>query len=94
MKTLVIFFSLVFLSTPIIRADNCITCHKKLTPNIVSDWQISKHSANDVTCSTCHGSDHNSASTVDDGLFICLENNHPSSTEGKVILNIVPFGLL
>ena len=69
MKTLVIFLFLSFLSTPIIAADNCLTCHKKITPNIVSDWQISKHSANDVTCSTCHGSEHNSASTVDKVLL-------------------------
>lgn len=61
--TLLIFLTLFF--TPFIFAEMCVTCHKKITPNIVSDWQLSKHSTNDVTCSTCHGSDHNSPSNVD-----------------------------
>ncbi len=39
----------------------CIECHKKTTPSIVSDWQASKHSQNDVNCSICHGEDHKSA---------------------------------
>jgi len=39
-------------------AEDCLTCHKKVTPNIVSDWQISRHSQNDVDCSTCHGDLH------------------------------------
>lgn len=26
----------------------CLDCHTKITPNIVSDWQLSKHSLNDV----------------------------------------------
>lgn len=38
----------------------CITCHTKKTPNIVSDWQISKHSKMGVSCSVCHGDQHNS----------------------------------
>ena len=39
-------------------AQECVECHKKTTPNIVSDWQISKHSQNDVDCSVCHGEGH------------------------------------
>lgn len=39
-------------------ADNCVECHKKITPNIVMDWQNSKHSENYVECSTCHGDQH------------------------------------
>jgi hypothetical protein len=42
-------------------AEDCLTCHKKVTPNIVSDWQISLHSKNDVDCSTCHGDLHKTA---------------------------------
>ena len=45
-------------------AQNCINCHEKITPNIVSDWKLSKHSQNDVDCSVCHGDKHNSASNV------------------------------
>lgn len=42
-------------------AQNCIDCHKKVTPQIVKDWQLSKHSQNDVSCSTCHGEEHKTA---------------------------------
>ncbi len=38
-----------------IRASKCITCHKKITPGIVQQWEESKHSKNDVDCSVCHG---------------------------------------
>jgi hydroxylamine dehydrogenase len=46
-------------------AQECITCHKKVTPNIVSDWQLSKHSQNDVNCSVCHGEQHTDPYDVD-----------------------------
>jgi hydroxylamine dehydrogenase len=46
-------------------AETCVECHTKITPNIVSDWKLSKHSSNDVDCSDCHGSAHQSATDVD-----------------------------
>lgn len=39
----------------------CITCHIETSPGQVQDWKASKHSENDVTCSTCHGEEHNNA---------------------------------
>jgi len=45
-------------------AASCIECHNKQTPNIVSDWKLSKHSQMDVTCVACHGDQHQSASDV------------------------------
>ena len=54
------FFLCAFLASPLL-GQTCIECHKKTTPNIVSDWQVSKHSQNDVDCSVCHGEDHKSA---------------------------------
>lgn len=39
-------------------AQECLRCHQNVTPNIVSDWQLSKHSINDVDCATCHGDAH------------------------------------
>ena len=45
-------------------AAQCIDCHSKLTPNIVSDWKLSKHSQIEVTCVSCHGDQHMSASDV------------------------------
>jgi len=45
-------------------AAQCIDCHSKVTPNIVSDWKLSKHSQSEVTCVSCHGDQHSSASDV------------------------------
>jgi hypothetical protein len=44
--------------------DSCIECHSKKTPNIVSDWKLSKHSSMGVACVACHGDAHNSESDV------------------------------
>jgi hypothetical protein len=45
-------------------AQLCVDCHKKVTPSIVSDWQLSKHSQNKIDCSECHGDQHKSAKDV------------------------------
>jgi hydroxylamine dehydrogenase len=45
-------------------AQVCIECHQKITPNIVSDWQLSKHNQNKIDCSDCHGDQHKSAQDV------------------------------
>src|SRR5262245_5545767 len=47
------------------RAQQCIECHKKTTPGIVSDWQLSKHAQNGVECDACHGDEHKSAQDAD-----------------------------
>src|SRR5215469_6713247 len=39
----------------------CVECHTKVTPNIVSDWKQSKHHEMAIACDTCHGSDHMTA---------------------------------
>ena len=41
--------------------DACITCHKKISPGQVADWESSRHSKEDVTCSVCHGDEHKGA---------------------------------
>lgn len=64
MKTIIISITLSVLLNFVSLTANCINCHKSITPNIVSDWQLSKHFKNDVGCETCHGSEHNSASNV------------------------------
>lgn len=46
-------------------AESCVECHTKITPNIVTDWKLSKHSGAKVDCSDCHGSGHQSATDVD-----------------------------
>jgi len=51
-------FLVFFMFSADALAQECVTCHKKTTPNIVSDWELSKHSQNDVECSVCHGDQH------------------------------------
>jgi hydroxylamine dehydrogenase len=53
-----VFFIFSFAS---LWANDCIECHTKLQPQIVKDWELSKHSQNDVDCATCHGDAHNNA---------------------------------
>ncbi|MGZ3538918.1 MAG: multiheme c-type cytochrome, partial [Thermodesulfobacteriota bacterium] len=60
--TLIMAIGLAFVS--VVSAQVCVECHKKITPNIVSDWQLSKHSQNKIDCSECHGDQHNSAQDV------------------------------
>ncbi|HEX9050172.1 MAG TPA: multiheme c-type cytochrome [Anaeromyxobacter sp.] len=36
----------------------CVDCHAKTTPQIVSDWKLSRHAAEGVDCTTCHGDGH------------------------------------
>ena len=45
-------------------AQQCVDCHKTVTPKIVSDWQVSKHSQMGIECSICHGDQHTSAQDV------------------------------
>lgn len=40
------------------KESNCVTCHTKTSPMIVNDWRLSKHSVNNIDCSECHGSKH------------------------------------
>ena len=54
----------IFLLVAPSMANVCVDCHKELTPNIVDDWHLSKHSEADVTCDTCHGEGHSSAEDV------------------------------
>ncbi len=73
MKEILVLIGLL-MSFGILLADdsNCITCHMKKQPNIVADWEISKHSANDVTCATCHGE-----ATYQHGRCCLCPNSHP-----------------
>jgi hydroxylamine dehydrogenase len=60
----IIFFLVSFFVASSVSAQMCVECHKGVTPNIVSDWQLSKHSQNEVNCSVCHGDQHTSAQDV------------------------------
>lgn len=55
---------LVLISSVNAQTNKCVECHYSKTPNIVRDWQMSKHAENEVSCSVCHGDEHTSAMDV------------------------------
>ena len=60
---LVVFLSWVFVSAASAQmsaasAQVCVECHRKVTPGIVSDWELSKHSQNKISCISCHFDEH------------------------------------
>ena len=59
---LMVLSSLFFFSN--VSAQECIDCHKNVTPSIVTDWQLSKHNQNKIDCSECHGDQHKSSQDV------------------------------
>jgi hydroxylamine dehydrogenase len=58
-----VFLSTVLTSTATAQA--CLECHKKVTPGIVNDYQLSKHNKNNIYCTECHGERHTSAKDAD-----------------------------
>jgi hypothetical protein len=61
-----------------------------MTPNIVSDWQLSKHHQNEISCSECHGDQHKSAQDVEkvkiptpDTCATCHEDRVKQFESGK-----------
>ncbi len=56
--------SFVLLAAPS-AANVCVDCHTEVTPNIVDDWNLSKHSEADIACDACHGDGHSSADDID-----------------------------
>ena len=45
-------------------AQDCVECHKKISPRAVNDWQLSKHAKNGIGCASCHGDKHMSSTDV------------------------------
>ena len=52
---------------------DCVSCHTNVTPNIVSDWKLSKHSQNEVSCSVCHGEQHTSEQDIHEVVPLTAE---------------------
>jgi hypothetical protein len=65
-----------------VYADDCVSCHKEVTPNIVSDWELSTHSENEVECMSCHGDGHTTAEDIADVevMKIRLTNSRKGNT--------------
>ncbi|MEN8180856.1 MAG: multiheme c-type cytochrome [Pseudomonadota bacterium] len=47
-------------------AMECVNCHKTVTPSVVTDWKLSAHSGEGVSCADCHGSEHTTEADVDE----------------------------
>ena len=68
-----IFITLFFMFTTTVTAMDCVSCHEKTTPGAVTDWKLSKHSAVEVGCDSCHGDAHSSADDVEKVLTVTAE---------------------
>ena len=55
-----------------LSAQECVECHRKVTPGIVRDWEQSKHSK-DTECYKCHGIRHKSEKDVDKVLTVTAD---------------------
>jgi hypothetical protein len=66
---------------------SCASCHEKVTPGIVADWKLSKHSKEEISCENCHGSGHSSAEDVEKVLIptpaTCAECHEEKVNEYK-----------
>jgi hypothetical protein len=59
----------ILLSPTLVVSETCTECHFEVTPNIVTDWQLSKHGQNEIDCSVCHGDVHTSYDDVSEVLI-------------------------
>ncbi len=71
MKTLSFVSASILLIIPLIPSNAlaqtvsaCMNCHNELNPQIVSDWQLSRHRRAGVNCTVCHGAQHRDATDV------------------------------
>ena len=71
-------------------AQECVDCHKKITPNVVTDWQLSKHSQNGIGCSVCHGDNHKTSTDfknadipIPNTCAVCHEDQVNQFMKGK-----------
>ncbi|HXX57453.1 MAG TPA: multiheme c-type cytochrome [Thermodesulfovibrionales bacterium] len=61
-----VFLLVAVVSLPLVCAAEpiCLDCHKKITPQVVRDWQLSKHNTKGIDCTQCHGDKHQSETDV------------------------------
>ena len=82
-RPLIVAAAIVLFASSAFAAD-CVECHEDITPNIVSDWKVSQHFAEDVTCADCHGDGHQSKDDVANVLTVTYETCatcHDTQTE-------------
>jgi hydroxylamine dehydrogenase len=83
-------------------ADVCVDCHKEISPGQVRDWEISQHAVEEVTCSDCHGEEHQTEADYLKAVLPtehvcaeCHEEEFESFAKGKhnhgwTVLNAIP----
>lgn len=93
---------LAFFAGPVMAEENCVTCHSKISPGQVQDWKVSKHAANDISCSACHGDKHSTAEDYENAQLPdekvcagCHEKQFDQFSKGKhnfgwASLNAIP----
>ena len=71
-------------------AQECVECHKEVSPHMVKDWQLSKHAENEVGCIVCHGELHQTHDDIakakiptPDTCFVCHEDQVMQFKKGK-----------
>lgn len=68
-----IFTTIALLLVTSVSAQDCVTCHEEATPGAVTDWKLSRHFVEEVTCDDCHGDGHSSATDVEKVLTVTPE---------------------
>ena len=55
------------------NAEDCVSCHEKVTPGAVTDWKLSRHFTEEIGCDDCHGDGHSSATDLEKVLTVTAE---------------------
>lgn len=69
---MLLFVLSVFAAPAAAQESKCVKCHRGMTPEIVNDWEMSKHNGA-ADCSDCHGSEHTSPGNVDKARLATAE---------------------
>jgi hypothetical protein len=89
-------------SLPDTQESECVECHGEMNPGIVEQFEVSRHSASGLDCSTCHGTLHTSADDAENAAMPTPETCqmcHPNQVEqfqsGKhnlawAVMNAIP----
>lgn len=60
---------MLFVLAALAVGQDCVTCHTQVTPGIVTDWKLSKHSESQIDCAACHGDGHKTADDAAQALI-------------------------
>lgn len=89
LQTLIVLGAAMMFSSNVV-AQSCVECHKQITPSIVTDWEQSRHSRQNISCAACHGDLHSSAedaakakSPLPDTCASCHEKQVAQFKKGK-----------